>query len=228
MIKIRNLSKIYGSVYALKNFNLSVGSQEFVFVMGASGSGKSTIFKILTREEQATNGEVIVNGTNLKNLKNHQIPHYRRRLGIIFQDFRLIDKMNVFENIAFPMRIFGASSARIEKKISDVLEMVSLGGKIKSYPHELSGGEKQRVGIARALINKPEIILADEPTGNIDPEMSHGIVKLLSDINKKGIAIIMATHDVYVVSKFDFRKIELKNGVLIKDSAKTELDVYGE
>ena len=211
---------------ALRDLSLRVNEGEFVFIVGSSGAGKSTLLKILMREETPNSGEVIVNNTRLSTLRHRDIPYYRRTLGMVFQDFRLIPKMTVFDNVAFAMRVTGASTKAIRKKVPYVLSHVGLGDKAKCYPNELSGGEQQRVGLARALINNPALIIADEPTGNVDPRMSFEIVDMLNQINRNnGTTILMVTHEHALVRKFRRRIVEIQNGELVADSG-PEVDYY--
>ena len=185
MIEFKNVYKIYDTgVKALQDVNIRIDKGEFVFIVGASGAGKSTFLKLIMREELPTGGEVIVNDFKLSKLKRKQVPYYRRTMGVVFQDFRLIDTMTVYENVAFAMRVIGASRRDIRSRVPYILGLVGLQDKAKSHPRELSGGEQQRVGLARALVNNPALIIADEPTGNIDPEMSYEIVELLNEINQ--------------------------------------------
>lgn len=219
MIRFRNVTKEYpSSVVALKGINLQINDGEFVFIVGSSGSGKSTLLKLIMKEEEVTAGKIDVFGYNLISMKKKQIPYYRRTMGIVFQDFRIIENMTVFENVEFAMRIAGAEKRQIRRRVPHVLSLFSLEDKADRYPRELSGGEKQRVGLARALVNKPNLIIADEPTGNIDPSMSFEIMDLLSQINKKGTTVIVVTHDISVVEKFSFRTIEIMNGEIIRDT----------
>ena len=219
MIEFRNVVKLYDEdSRALNGLSFTIPDGEFVFVVGASGSGKSTMLKILTKEQEPTSGKVIVNGVNLSTIKKRKIPYYRRGLGVVFQDFRLLEKMTVFENIAFAMHVVGSSSKEIKKRVEYVLGLVELSDKSKRKVSELSGGEKQRVGLARALANNPSILIADEPTGNIDPQMSVEIVNLLSHINKCGTTIIMVTHDISLVNKFPYRVVEISKGRVIRDT----------
>ena len=213
-----NVTKKYSKTLALKNISLSIDEGEFVFIIGSSGSGKSTFLKLILKEEEATSGEISVFGTDLSSMKKKEIPYYRRKMGVVFQDFRIIENMTVFQNVEFAMRVVGASSRDIRKRVPYVLSLFSIENKANSFPRELSGGEKQRVGIARALVNNPNLIIADEPTGNIDPSMSYEIIELLSEINKRGTTVIVVTHDLSVVEKFPFRIIELNNGIVQKDS----------
>jgi len=190
-----------------------------VFVVGASGAGKSTFMKLIVREEKANAGTLTVNGYNLMKIKNRQIPHLRRTMGIVFQDFRLIPTMSVFENVAFAMHVVGADRKKIRKEVAAVLSMVGLGNKARSMPSQLSGGEQQRVGLARALVNKPSLIIADEPTGNVDPNLSYEIVAKLTEINKQGTTILMVTHDHNLVRDFKHRVIMLEEGQIVADNA---------
>ena len=211
---------------ALRDLSLRVNEGEFVFIVGSSGAGKSTLLKILMREETPNSGEVIVNNTRLSTLRHRDIPYYRRTLGMVFQDFRLIPNMTVFDNVAFAMRVTGASTNAIRKKVPYVLAHVGLSDKAKCFPNELSGGEQQRVGLARALINNPALIIADEPTGNVDPRMSFEIVDMLNQINRNnGTTILMVTHEHALVRKFRRRIIEIQNGELVADSG-PEVDYY--
>ena len=211
---------------ALRDLSLRVNEGEFVFIVGSSGAGKSTLLKILMREETPNSGEVIVNNTRLSTLRHRDIPYYRRTLGMVFQDFRLIPNMTVFDNVAFAMRVTGASTKAIRKKVPYVLAHVGLSDKAKCFPNELSGGEQQRVGLARALINNPALIIADEPTGNVDPRMSFEIVDMLNQINRNnGTTILMVTHEHALVRKFRRRIVEIQNGELVADSG-PEVDYY--
>lgn len=219
MIEFINVCKNYSSgTHALNNVSLSVDKGEFVFIVGASGAGKSTFLKLIMHEEEATSGEIIVNGKKLSNMKRRQVPYLRRHMGIVFQDFRLIDKMNVFDNVAFAMRAIGAKQSTVKKRVPYILELVGLKNKAKSRPSELSGGEQQRVSLARALVNNPEIIIADEPTGNIDPEMSYEIIELLNEINRQGTTILVVTHEHDLVRHFHKRVVELDKGRVVGDS----------
>ena len=219
MIEFRSVYKTYeNGTKALRDFNLYIDEGEFVFIVGASGAGKSTLLKILMREELPNSGEVIVDGRKLSTLRHRDIPYYRRSMGIVFQDFRLIPNMTVFDNVAFAMRVTGASTKAVRKKVPYVLGLVGLNDKSRCLPKELSGGEQQRVGLARALINNPSIIIADEPTGNVDPRMSFEIVDMLNEINHRGTTVLMVTHEHSLVKKFHRRIIEIKDGELVADS----------
>ncbi len=218
MIHLKNVSKVYSNgTEALKNVSLDINQGEFVFIVGPSGAGKSTFLKLLIHEEKATFGKIKVNGFDLIKMKNRKVPYLRRTMGIVFQDFRLIDKMNVYDNIAFAMRAIGAPEKTIKKRVNYVIAIVGLTGKEKCRPNELSGGEQQRVSLARALVNNPEMIIADEPTGNIDPKMSYEIMRRLVDINKKGTTVLIVTHEHDLVKEFGGRVITINGGEIEKD-----------
>ena len=218
MIEFKGVYKTYDNgTKALKDINVRIDKGEFVFIVGASGAGKSTLLKLIMREEVANAGEVIVNGFKLSKLKRREIPYVRRTMGIVFQDFRLINNMTVFDNVAFAMRVTGASQRDIRKRVPYILGLVGLQNKARSFPVELSGGEQQRVGLARALVNNPSLIIADEPTGNIDPEMSYEIVELLSEINRRGTTILMVTHEHELVHKFHRRVVTIRDGCVVSD-----------
>lgn len=218
MVEFRGVGKFYdNNSVALKNIDLNIHDGEFVFIVGPSGSGKSTLLKLISKEQEPTSGEIFVSGENITHLKKRKIPYLRRTMGIVFQDFRVIEKMTVFENVAFAMHVVGAGSREISRRVPYVLNLVGLSDKARKKVSELSGGEKQRVGLARALVNNPRMILADEPTGNIDPAMSLELVELLKQINKCGTTIIMVTHDISIVKHFNFRIVEIVNGKIIND-----------
>lgn len=220
MIDFINVSKTYSNgTKALNNISLHIEKGEFVFIVGASGAGKSTFLKLIMREETPTSGEIIINGTKTSKLRRRKVPYLRRHMGIVFQDFRLIEKMNVFDNVAFAMRAVGESKKTINKRVPYVLDLVGLTDKMKDKPSELSGGEQQRVSLARALVNNPEIIIADEPTGNIDPEMSYEIIELLNEINAKGTTVLVVTHEHELVREFHRRVITINSGRIIGDTA---------
>ncbi len=219
MIEFRNVSKVYSTgTHALNKASLTIEKGEFVFIVGSSGAGKSTFLKLIMREEIPTSGTIIVNGMQLDKMKRRQVPMLRRTMGIVFQDFRLIDKMTVYDNVAFAMRAIGASPKAIKKRVPYILELVGLEGKSHNYLSELTGGEQQRVGLARALVNNPKMIIADEPTGNIDPEMSFEIMELLSEINKRGTTILIVTHEHELVENFGRRVITIDKGVVVDDT----------
>ena len=220
IIELKGVSKTYHTgTHALNDVNLTVNKGEFVFVVGSSGAGKSTFMKLLMREEKPTAGEITVNGFKLNKMRRKDVPMLRRTMGIVFQDFRLIPNMTVYENVAFSMHVVGATKQQIRKKVSYVLSVVGLSGKARSKPAELSGGEQQRVGLARALVNNPSLIIADEPTGNVDPNMSYEIVEMLTEINKMGTTILMVTHEHQLVRDFKRRVIMLENGRVVADNA---------
>lgn len=227
MIEFRGVHKTYeNGTKALKDINIKIDKGEFVFIVGASGAGKSTFLKLIMREEVANSGEVIVNDFKLSKLKRKEIPYMRRTMGIVFQDFRLINNMTVFDNVAFAMRVIGASQRDVRKRVPYILGLVGLQNKARSFPMELSGGEQQRVGLARALVNNPSMIIADEPTGNIDPEMSYEIVELLSEINRRGTTILMVTHEHDLVKMFNRRVIEIRDGCVVSDSVLNTQPLY--
>ena len=229
MIEFKGVHKTYESgTKALSDINIRIDKGEFVFIVGASGAGKSTFLKLIMREEVPSAGEVIVNDYNLTKLKRRQIPYMRRTMGIVFQDFRLINTMNVFDNVAFAMRVVGCSQREVRKRVPYILGLVGLEGKARSFPTELSGGEQQRVGLARALVNNPSMIVADEPTGNIDPEMSYEIVELLTEINRRGTTVLMVTHEHDLVQKFPHRTIEIRDGVVVSDTINVDAAVGGQ
>lgn len=219
MIDFENVSKTYpNGTHALYDVTLHINKGEFVFIVGASGAGKSTFLKLIMHEETPTSGEIVINGKKTSRLKRREVPYLRRHMGIVFQDFRLIDKMNVFDNVAFAMRAVGESTATIKKRVPYVLDLVGLKDKMKDKPSELSGGEQQRVSLARALVNNPEIIIADEPTGNVDPEMSFEIIELLNEINAKGTTVLVVTHEHELVREFHQRVITIDHGKIIGDT----------
>jgi cell division ATP-binding protein FtsE len=218
LVELKNVSVTYSSgVDALNNVSLRINDGDFAFVVGSSGAGKSTMIKLLLKEIDATSGVVTVNGYNLNKLKRRKIPEFRRTLGFVFQDFRLIPSMTVYDNIAFVLRVIDAPIKYIRKRVPYVISLVGLQAKTNSYPDELSGGEKQRVAIARALVNDPKLIIADEPTGNIDPELSYEIVELLKSINDQGTTILMVTHEHDLVRHFGGRIINITSGEIVFD-----------
>lgn len=221
MILLSNVSKVYpnGST-ALDDISFFIERGEFVFIVGPSGSGKSTLIKLLMHEEVATSGQVIINNDDVAALKRREIPYLRRSMGVVFQDFRLLPKKNVFENVAFAMDIIGASRKEIRKQVPNVLSLVGLAHKAKSYPDELSGGEQQRVALARALVNNPAFLIADEPTGNLNPKAAMEIMELLDDINKRGTTVIMATHAKDIVDRMKKRVIAIEDGKIARDETR--------
>ena len=224
VIEFRGVSKTYPSgTHALEDVNIKINSGEFVFVVGSSGAGKSTFMKLIMREEKANTGKITVNGFDLTKMKRRDVPRLRRTMGIVFQDFRLIPTMNVFDNVAFAMHVVGASGRTVRREVSKALSKVGLGNKARSMPAQLSGGEQQRVGLARALVNSPTLIIADEPTGNVDPNMSYEIVSMLTEINKLGTTILMVTHDHNLVRDFQHRVIMLDGGKIVADNSGGDL-----
>jgi cell division transport system ATP-binding protein len=226
VIRFEHVTKIYPSQQrgALDDISLEIEKGEFVFLVGASGSGKSTFLRLVLREEKVTSGTVYVAGKDVGQLSNWKVPQLRRQIGTVFQDFRLLPNKTVFENVAFGLEVTGRSQDKVLKIVPEVLELVGLSGKEDRYPHELSGGEQQRVAIARAFANRPMILIADEPTGNLDPQTSVGIMKLLDRINRTGTTVVMATHDAAIVDQMRKRVIELDRGQLVRDQSR---GVYG-
>jgi cell division transport system ATP-binding protein len=221
LIILTNVSKVYDNkTTALNNINLYIGKGEFAFIVGPSGSGKSTLVRLLMKEIDPTSGEIIVNNFNLNKLARKDIPKLRRSMGVVFQDFRLLSDRNVYENAAFAMRVVGASEKEIRRQVPFILSLVGITKKARMFPNQLSGGEQQRVAIARALVNNPEVIIADEPTGNLDPDTSWEIVKLLDKINKRGTTILMATHDREIVDGMKKRVIGFDKNKIIRDEEK--------
>jgi cell division transport system ATP-binding protein len=225
MIKTEHVSKVYkDSVIALEDVNIEVRKGEFVFVVGPSGSGKSTFIRLLLKEEEPSRGNIFVAGKNIASLSPWKVPFLRRNVGTVFQDFKLLPDKTVFENVAFALEVIGKQKQVIDRRVPEILELVGLGDKLNNYPEELSGGEQQRVSIARAFVNRPLILLADEPTGNLDPSTSVDIMKLLDRINRTGTTVIMATHDNAIVDAMRRRVVELDKGQVVRDQAR---GVYG-
>jgi len=218
-IEVKNCSKVYkNGVTALANVDLSIKKGEFVFIIGQTASGKSTLIKMLYREEKPTSGEVMVGGINVDKLKNNRVYKLRRKLGVVFQDFKLLPKLTVYENVAFGLESIGIKKSEIRVKVLNALERVGLKDKVRSFPRELSGGEQQRVCIARAIVNEPKLLICDEPTGNLDPKTSKEIMKVINDINKDlGTTVVMATHDSNIVNSMKKRVVTLENGVKVSD-----------
>ncbi|MCR6491647.1 cell division ATP-binding protein FtsE [Cellulomonas sp. P24] len=226
MIRFENVSKVYarGARPALDSISLEIERGEFVFMVGASGSGKSTFLRLVLREERPTEGKVFVAGKDMTTLSSWKVPQMRREIGAVFQDFRLLPNKTVYENVAFALQVIGKPRHHIMTTVPDTLEMVGLAGKEKRRPHELSGGEQQRVAIARAFVNRPPILLCDEPTGNLDPTTSLGIMRLLDRINRTGTTVVMATHDDEIVDQMRKRVVELSAGAMVRDQSR---GVYG-
>lgn len=219
MIVLDNVNKEYSNgVAAINGINLHIERGEFVFVVGDSGSGKSTLIKLLLKELEPTSGVIRVNGVNLGRMKKRAIPKYRRKIGCVFQDFRLLKDRNVYENVAFAQRVVVTPTREIKKNVPAMLSLVGLAEKYKSYPRQLSGGEQQRVALARALVNSPDILLADEPTGNLDPKTSREIMKLLEEINARGTTVLVVTHDQAIVNTLKKRVIRMQKGIIVEDA----------
>jgi cell division transport system ATP-binding protein len=226
MIEFKNVSKVYdNNVTALRDVNVRIERGEFVFLVGPSGAGKSTFIKMLLKEVEPTSGNIVI-GDNLDitKLKRGQVPFYRRKIGVVFQDFRLIPTLNVYENVAFAMRVIEAPAKEIRKRVPMMLSLVGLSSKYKSFPHELSGGEQQRVALARAIVNNPSLLIADEPTGNLDPDTAMDIMEILSDINRAGTTVVMATHAKDIVDVMKKRVIAVEKGTIARDEVR---GVYG-
>ena len=218
MITLENVSKSYAKGQpALNDVSLHIDKGEFVFIVGNSGSGKSTLIKLLLKELEPTSGTIIVNDQNLGQMKRRKVPKYRRGVGVVFQDFRLLKDRNVYENVAFAQRVIERPNRVIKKRVPEILTLVGLAEKYKSFPRELSGGEQQRVALARALVNRPNILLADEPTGNLDPKNSLEIMKLLEEINERGTTVLVVTHNREIVNSFRKRVITMRKGVIVSD-----------
>lgn len=226
MIELKNVSKIYdNNVKALSDVSVKIESGEFVFLVGPSGSGKSTFIKMLLKEIEPTSGEIIVGDTALAGLSRKNMPYFRRKIGMVFQDFRLIPNLNVYENVAFAMKVVEASPKEIRRRVPMVLSLVGLSHKYKMFPSELSGGEQQRVSLARAIVNNPSVLIADEPTGNLDPETANEIMGILDDINKAGTTILMATHAKDIVDNMKKRVIAIEGGKIARDEKR---GMYGD
>lgn len=217
MIQLRSVTKKYKSNYALKNVNLDILSGEFVFIVGSSGAGKSTLMKLLYKEETPSSGTVMIGGINIANLPSEKVPNLRRCMGIVFQDYKLLQNQSVYDNVAYVIRTLGISSKEINARVLGALKVVGLSEKMKAKPTELSGGEQQRVSIARAIVNGPPLLIADEPTGNLDPKNSMEIMQILDQINQRGITVIVSTHDSAMVDYFRKRVITLEGGEVVRD-----------
>ena len=219
MIKLEHVSKSYtAGIPALNDVRLDIEEVEFVFIVGDSGSGKSTLIKLLLKELEPTEGTITINNKKLNKIKRRQIPKFRRNIGVVFQDFRLLKDRNIYDNVAFAQKVIGESNRSIKKNVPSMLSMVGLAAKYRSYPRQLSGGEQQRVAIARALINEPKILLADEPTGNLDNHNAWEIMKLLEEINSRGTTVVVVTHNLEIVKAMNKRVITMKKGVVVEDS----------
>ncbi|WP_211749564.1 cell division ATP-binding protein FtsE [Paenibacillus sp. Marseille-Q4541] len=223
MIELQDVWKTYpNGAHALQGVSVKIDRNEFVYIVGPSGAGKSTFMKLIYREEVPTKGQISVNGFNIGKLKHRKIPYVRRNIGVVFQDFRLLPKMTAFENVAFAMEVIEAPKKHIKKRVMEVLDLVGLKEKADREPAQLSGGEQQRIAIARAIVNNPSVIIADEPTGNLDPETSWGIMQLLDEINFRGTTIVMATHNRDIVNKMRKRVIAIEQGHIVRDELRGE------
>lgn len=221
MIRFENVSKIYDNGFpALSDISFNISKGEFVFLVGSSAAGKSTIIKLIMKEEDATEGSIVINGIDVCDLRRKEVPYFRRTIGVVFQDYRLLPNKTVQENVAYAMEIIGASGKEIRKNVPNVLSMVGLAHKAKMYPRQLSGGEQQRVAIARAIVNNPVVLIADEPTGNLDPETAQEIMDILEDINRRGTTVVMATHAENIVNKMQKRVIVVEKGTITRDEEK--------
>ena len=221
MIEFKNVSKVYDSnVKALSDVNIKIDAGDFVFLVGPSGAGKSTFVKMLLKEIEPSDGQIIVDGVELSKIKRNKVPFHRRKIGMVFQDFRLIPSLNVYENVAFAMRVLEISPQKIKKHVPEVLARVGLSNKHKMFPNQLSGGEQQRVSIARAIVNNPLVLIADEPTGNLDPETAKEIMSLMDNINKSGTTVVMATHAKEIVDEMQKRVIAIEKGQVVRDEEK--------
>ncbi len=221
MIRFENVSKVYDNGFpALNNVSFTIEKGEFVFLVGSSAAGKSTIIKLIMKEEDATEGDININGIDVCDLRRKEVPYFRRTIGVVFQDYRLLPNKTVQENVAYAMEIIGAPTKEIRKNVPAVLSLVGLAHKAKMYPRQLSGGEQQRVAIARAIVNNPMVLIADEPTGNLDPDTASEIMAILEDINRRGTTIVMATHAESIVNRMQKRVIVIEKGVITRDEAK--------
>ncbi|WP_106496678.1 cell division ATP-binding protein FtsE [Lentibacillus sp. Marseille-P4043] len=223
MIKMKDVYKTYpNGVTALNGINISIDQGEFVYIVGPSGAGKSTFIKLMYREVKPTEGSIVINEKDLSELRERNVPYLRRDIGVIFQDFKLLQKLTVYENIAFALEVIEESPRNIRKRVMEVLDLVGLKNKARFIPDELSGGEQQRVSIARAIVNNPKVVIADEPTGNLDPDTSWGIMRIFEEINDKGTTIIMATHNKEIVNTIKKRVIAVEDGLIVRDEHRGE------
>jgi len=221
VIKMQQVSKIYpNGVTALREVNLTINQGEFVYIVGPSGAGKSTFMKMMYREEKPTSGSFLFKGLEVGKLKNRQIPELRRQIGVIFQDFKLLTSLTVYENVAFALEVVGEDKEQIRKKVMEVLDLVKLKHKARNYPNELSGGEQQRISIARAIVNRPSLVIADEPTGNLDPDTAWEIMEVFEEIHRRGTTVVMATHNRDIVNKMRHRVLAIEGGKVVRDEEK--------
>ncbi|MDM5321598.1 cell division ATP-binding protein FtsE [Bacillus altitudinis] len=227
MIEMKEVYKIYpNGVKAINGISVSIHPGEFVYVVGPSGAGKSTFIKMMYREEKPTKGKILINSRDLASIKEKEIPYVRREIGVVFQDFKLLPTLTVFENVAFALEVIGEQPHIIKKKVLDVLDLVQLKHKARQFPDQLSGGEQQRVSIARSIVNSPEVVIADEPTGNLDPDTSLEIMKTLEEINNRGTTVVMATHNKEIVNSLKKRVIAIEDGMIVRDEARGEYGIY--
>lgn len=227
MIEFRNVNKNYGNIVGLKNASIKIDKGEFIFLVGPSGAGKTTFVRLILREIEADSGSILINGTDVTKITRREIPALRQKIGMIFQDFRLLDKKTVYENVAFALEITHAKKKEIKKRVPEVLELVGISDKINRYPRELSAGEQQRVGIARAIINNPRVLICDEPTGNLDPVTAMDIMNLLEKINLRGTTIIMVTHAKDIVNHFNKRVVAIEDGMIRRDDTQGDYGFTG-
>ncbi len=227
MIEMKEVFKTYpNGVLAINGIDIMINQGEFVYVVGPSGAGKSTFIKMMYREERPSSGKIVINGVDLSNLKESKVPMLRRQIGVVFQDFKLLPKLTVFENVAFALEVIGENQKAIKKRVLDVLDLVQLKHKARFFPDELSGGEQQRVSIARSIVNNPAVMIADEPTGNLDPDTSWEIMHLFEEINNRGTTIVMATHNKEIVNTLKKRVIAVEDGKIVRDEARGEYGIY--
>jgi len=224
---MKDVYKTYpNGVLAVNGINVKINQGEFVYVVGPSGAGKSTFIKMMYREEKPSKGSIVINGVTLEQLKEKDVPYFRRKIGVVFQDFKLLPKLTVYENVAFALEVIGENPKNIKKRVLDVLDLVQLKHKARFFPDELSGGEQQRVSIARSIVNNPNLVIADEPTGNLDPDTSWEIMRILEDINHHGTTILMATHNKEIVNTIRKRVIAIEDGRIVRDEARGEYGLY--
>ncbi|TYR80108.1 cell division ATP-binding protein FtsE [Priestia megaterium] len=228
MIEMQNVYKTYpNGVKAINGISIKINQGEFAYIVGPSGAGKSTFIKMMYREEKPSTGDIIVNGANVAKIKNSKVPIFRRQIGVVFQDFKLLPKLTVYENVAFALEVIEQHPDEIKKRVMEVLDLVKLKGKMRSFPDELSGGEQQRVSIARSIVNNPKVVIADEPTGNLDPETSWEIMDIFEEINKRGTTILMATHNREIVNSIRKRVIAIENGKVVRDEVRGDYGYEG-
>ncbi|KZZ84951.1 MULTISPECIES: cell division ATP-binding protein FtsE [Bacillaceae] len=227
MIEMEKIYKTYpNGVVAINGIDVKINQGEFVYVVGPSGAGKSTFIKMMYREEKPSSGKIVINGVNLGKLKESKVPYLRRSIGVVFQDFKLLPRLTVYENVAFAMEVIGESNKNIKKRVMEVLDLVQLKHKARSFPDELSGGEQQRISLARSIVNNPGVVIADEPTGNLDPDTSWEIMNVFEEINNRGTTVVMATHNREIVNTMKKRVIAVEDGKIVRDEARGEYGIY--